>query len=97
MNRHTKQSIDVTQYIKRRLKNKEFKRHYDDYGKQLEISYQIAQLRKKEKLSQLVFAQRIGTTQSNVARMEQGQQNFTIGLLTKVARALHKELEVTLK
>lgn len=97
MNKRLKQSIDVGQYLKKRLKDKTFKGYYDEYGKQLEIAYQIAQLRKKANVSQVVFAKRIGTTQSNVARMEQGQQNFTIGLLTKVAKALNKDLEVTLR
>ncbi len=97
MTKYLKQSIDARQYLQKRLKSKRFRRYYDDYGKQLEIAYQIAQLRQKAKLSQAVFAQRIGTSQSNVARMEQGQQNFTVGLLTKVARALDRDLEVTLK
>ncbi len=97
MHKSLKRSIDVDYYINQRLKNKKFKELFDEYGKQLEIAYQILQLRKKAKLSQSVFAKRIGTSQSNVARMEQGNQNFTIGMLTKVAKALHRELEVTLR
>ncbi len=92
-----KQEMSFDYDLKRRLKNKEFKRLYDEYGKQLDIAYQILQLRKKAKMSQGVFAKRIGTTQSNVARMEQGNQNFTIQLLTKVATALNRDLVVTLK
>ncbi len=90
-------ATDVELYTKQRLKDKKFKALYDEYGKQLEIAYQILQLRKKAKLSQATFAKRIGTTQSNVARMEQGNQNFTVSMLTKVATALNRDLVVTLK
>lgn len=84
-------------YLNEELKNKEFKKLFDEYGKQLEISYQILQLRKAKKMSQNELAKRIGTTQSNVARMESGNENFTISFLNKVAVALNKELTVVLK
>ncbi len=77
-----------------RLKDPEFKRYYDEYGRQLEIAYQILQLRKKKKMTQAELAKRIGTKQSNVARMETGQQNFTIDMLQKIASVLGKNLKV---
>ncbi len=36
-------------YLVEQLKNPEAKRIYDEYGRQLEIAYQILQLRKKKK------------------------------------------------
>ena len=78
------------------LKNKEFKKHYDEFGKQLEIAYQLMQLRKEKRMSQIELAKQIGTTQSNVARMESGQQNFTIGTLIKVAEIFEKDLRVSI-
>jgi len=88
--------IDFDDYLKQELKDPEFKRLYDEYGKQLEISYQLLQLRKQQKLSQAQLAKKIGTTQSNVARMEAGRQNFTIDILQKVASALGKELKISI-
>jgi transcriptional regulator with XRE-family HTH domain len=77
------------------LKDPEFKRHYDEYGKQLEIAYQILLLRKKKKMSQAALAKKIGTKQSNVARMETGQQNFSIDTLQKIAQVFNKDLKVS--
>lgn len=85
---------DFGWYLQKQLKNLEFKRMFDEYGKQLEVAYQILQLRKKKKISQNELAKRIGTTQSNVARMEAGKQNFSTDMLMKVATALGKKLEV---
>lgn len=89
-------SIDFQEYLNKQLKNKEFKKLYDEYGKQLEIAYQIAKLRKEKRMSQVELAKRIGTTQSNVARMESGQQNFTVSILSKVAGIFNKDLKISI-
>ncbi len=81
-------------YLKERLKDPVFKKHYDYYGKQLEIAYQILQLRKKKHISQAQLAKKIGTKQSNIARMEAGQQNFSIDILEKIAGALGSNLKI---
>ena len=87
--------IDFDEWLEEELKDPKFKRYYDEFGKQLEISYQLLQLRKKSKMSQGQLAKKIGTTQSNVARMEAGNQNFTISMLTRIAEALGKDLKVS--
>ncbi len=89
-------ALDFDDYLKEELKNPKFKSLFDEYGRQLEISYQILQLRKKRGLSQLDLAKKIGTNQSNVARIESGQQNCTIKLLDRIANALEVELKVSL-
>lgn len=89
-----KKSIDFEAYRKELLKDPKMKRYYDEYGKQLEISYSILQMRKKQGMSQLELAKKIGTTQSNVARIEAGEQNFTTETLYKIAKAFKRELKV---
>ncbi len=89
-----KKATDFQKYLKEQLKNKKIKKYYDEYDKQLNIAYQIIKLRKNKKMSQLALAKKIGTTQSNVARMESGQQNFTIDILDKVAKAFDRNLKV---
>ena len=87
--------IDFKNHLKQELKNKQFKKYFDEYGKQLEIAYLISQKRKQAKISQKELAQKIGTTQSNVARMEAGNQNFSMVTLEKIAEALKSELKVS--
>ena len=95
MNREkTNKARDFQEYLAQKLKNPQFKRYYDEYGKQLEIAYQILQLRKKEKLSQIELAKKLKTSQSDVARMEAGQQNFTTDTLQKIASAFHRKLRI---
>ena len=87
-------AVDFQEYLKEQLKNPEFKKYYDEYGKQLEIAYQILQLRKKKKMSQKELAKKIGTKQSNIARMETGQQNFTTETLQRIASAFNCDLKI---
>ncbi|MEI7424979.1 MAG: helix-turn-helix transcriptional regulator [Candidatus Staskawiczbacteria bacterium] len=93
-NKKIENLVDFDDYLKKELKNPEFKRQYDEYGRQFEIAYQILQLRKKKKVSQAQLAKKIGTKQSNIARMESGQQNFSVDILGKIAEALGCNVKV---
>jgi len=90
-------ATDFDVYLTKQLRNKKIKKYFDKYGKQLEISYQVSQLRRKKKISQKELAEKIGTTQSNVARMESGRQNFTVNFLSEIASVLGSELKITLR
>ncbi len=90
----TKKTVDFQVYLAKRLKNPKFRKYYNEYGKQLEIAYQILQLRKQKKISQVELAKKLGTTQGNIARMEAGQQNFTTDTLQKIASIFNRELKI---
>jgi len=81
-------------YLAQQIKNKVFRRAYEEESQRLRIAYRILQLRKKQKLSQKELAQKLNTTQSVVARMEAGQQNFTTDTLQKIASAFKRELKI---
>jgi len=87
-------AVDFQECLSKKLKNPKFKKYYDEYGKQLEIAYQILQLRKRKKMSQAELAKKIKTTQSNIARIEAGKQNFTTQTLQEIARAFNCELKI---
>ncbi|MEK7553711.1 MAG: helix-turn-helix transcriptional regulator [Patescibacteria group bacterium] len=94
INKKFNKAIDFQAYLAKQLKKPLVKKYFDEYGKQLEIAYQILQLRKKEGVSQMELARKIGTSQSNIARMERGEQNFTTETLQRIASAFKKELKI---
>ncbi len=94
MSKKTYKALDFQQYLKEELKDPVFRKHYEEYGKQLEIAYQILQLRKKQGFSQTQLAKKLGTSQGNIARMETGQQNFTTDTLQKIASAFQRKLKI---
>lgn len=87
------ETIDFKKYLTKKLKQPKFKKYYDEYGKQLEIAYQLLKLRKQKGLSQAELARKIGTKQSNIARMEAGQQNCSVIFVSKIAQALGCEFK----
>ncbi|KKR14894.1 MAG: hypothetical protein UT42_C0015G0012 [Candidatus Falkowbacteria bacterium GW2011_GWA2_39_24] len=89
-----KKNNDFQGYLKDNLKDPQIKKHFNEYGKQLEIAYQILELRKHSQMSQAELADKIGTTQSNIARIEAGQQNLTTITLQKIANVFSCDLKI---
>jgi len=50
--------------------------------------------RKEKNLTQKGLAELIGTKQSNISRLESGNYNPSLELLTKIAQVMGKKLEV---
>ncbi len=90
----TQKAVGFQKYLAEKLKNPKFKKYYNEYGKQLEIAYQILKLRKQTGISQVELAKKLGTKQSDIARMETGQQNFTTDTLQKIASAFKRNLKI---
>lgn len=59
---------------------------------QKKIGYLIKKLREERGLTQLAFAKELKTSQSAVARMEAGRQNFTTEELLKISTALNRKI-----
>jgi ribosome-binding protein aMBF1 (putative translation factor) len=76
------------------LTNPEVKREYDELEPIYEIRKQLIELRLQQGLSQKELADRIGTKQSAISRLENGSYNPSIDFLSKLAHALGKEIQV---
>ncbi|MFA6430285.1 MAG: UDP-N-acetylglucosamine 1-carboxyvinyltransferase [Candidatus Paceibacterota bacterium] len=61
-------------------------------NKILEISGLIKELRERRGITQAEFAEKLGTTQSAVARIESGEQNLTTDMIGKISEALGSEI-----
>ena len=81
-------------YLAEEMGNKAFERAYKKESQCFKIAYQIAKLRKQQNLSQKELASKLDTTQSVIARIETGQQNFTTKTLQKIADAFNRTLRI---
>ncbi len=86
--------LSFERYLAQQMKNKEFREAYEEEGQRLEIAYQILKLRKQRKLSQKELAHKLNTTQSVIARMEAGRQNFTTDTLQKISSVFNRKLKI---
>lgn len=61
-------------------------------NEQLKIGQFIAELRQLKGFTQADFARNLKTSQSAVARMEKGEQNFSTEMLAKISNVLNQEI-----
>ncbi len=79
------------------LKNREVAAEYEKLSPKYVLISQIIELRLKKGLSQDDLAQRVGTKQSAIARVESGRANPSISFLEKVAKALSSKLIIQIR
>lgn len=72
------------------------RRGYEKAGRAIRLAMEIRALREARGLSQRELAERVGTTQSAIARLEGGNVSPSLLTLDKIAEALQAELSVSL-
>ena len=72
------------------MKDPEFRAAVEE----LEPAYQVARLRILRGLTQQQLAERVGTRQPSIARLESGRGEPKLGFLKRVAGALGEKVEV---
>ena len=88
--------IPFEDVLKEALQDPEWKKGYDALELEYSIIEQVLRKRIEQKLSQKQLAERIGTKQSAIARLESGNSNPSIAFLEKVAKALGGKLQISL-
>jgi predicted transcriptional regulator len=61
---------------------------------ELEVGYQIARLRLLRGMTQAELADRVGTRQPSIARLENGSRLPSLSFLERIAEALDAQVEV---
>lgn len=72
------------------------RRGYEKAGRAIRLAFEIRALREKKGLSQRELAERVGTTQSAIARLEAGNISPSLPTLDKIAAALGAEVSLTI-
>ncbi len=80
----------------RLLKDKKIKRAYDELDPEFALVRMIIKKRMSQGLTQKALANKIGTKQPVISRLEQGSYNPSIKFLQRVADALDAELRVSI-
>jgi transcriptional regulator with XRE-family HTH domain len=78
------------------LKDPETAAKYEELKPEYDFIRQIIQARKEQNLTQAELAKRCNMKQSNISRLESGEYNPSLEFMAKVARAVGKELRITL-
>jgi len=82
--------------LNEQLKDPEFACAYEELGPEFEIVDQIIALRVKRKMTQRDLAEKVGTQQPSIARLERRRVANDLGFLRRVADALGADVRVSL-
>ena len=77
------------------LRNKKVKAAYDELGPEFELVQMIIRERIKQGLTQAQLANKLGTKQSAISRLEQGRVNPSLSFLRRLAKALNTKLHIS--
>ena len=80
------------------LKDNQFSESYEGFREEFELSREVIELRKRKNMTQKELAEKAGTSQPAIARLESGQyRNVSLNFLRQVGNALGAFPEVHLR
>ncbi|MDO4585517.1 MAG: helix-turn-helix transcriptional regulator [Planctomycetia bacterium] len=82
-------------FRKKMLQNPEVKKAYDELEPEFSIIRQTIAARLEQNMTQAELAEKIGTSQSCIARVEGGNANPSIAFLKRLAAGLGKKITIT--
>lgn len=84
------------QDLEKRLKNPKFKKEWEDSEVEYQLGRKLIEARLKRNISQRELAQRVGTSQAAISRIEAMNANPSLSLLKRIAQALNTKLQINL-
>ena len=91
-------SVAFQSFREQQLKKAELKKEYDALEEEFALAKEIIELRKRLNLTQKQLAEKIGTSQPAIARLESGSYaNLSLSFLRRVAEALGANAEIHLR
>lgn len=86
--------IPLKKVAKRWLKDPAFKAGYDALEEEFSLASLLIEARTRAKLTQSELADKMGTSQSTIARLESGKAAPSLSTLRKIAKATGSRLEI---
>ena len=84
--------------LKKKLNDPEFRKEYEKFEDEFKLASKLIKLRVSANLTQKELAQKIGTSQPAIARLESGQyENVSLAFLKRISKALGTVPEIHFK
>ena len=89
--------IPLKKVARRWMKERGFKKGYDALDEEFSLAHQLIEARTRAGLTQAEVADRMGTSQSTVARLESGSAKPSLSTLRRFATATGAQVRITLE
>lgn len=84
------EGINFEEWLEEEMKDEEFRAEYERLGP----GFEVAKLRMLRGLTQAELAERVGTHQSSISRLERGEGEPSLSFLRRVVTALDASVEI---
>jgi predicted transcriptional regulator len=85
-------------FLRDELNDDQFRREYDELEEEFTIAREVIELRGRHNLTQKELADRVGTSQPAIARLESGNyRNLSLSFIRRIARALNAVTDVHIR
>jgi len=92
-----KRKTNFDRYLEEQLKDEGFAERFKKAGEAWDVALELAALRKESGLSQKELAERVGTTQQQISRLEStSYEGHSLSMLRRVAEALGATIHIEL-
>ena len=93
----SKASVSAAKVRAMLAKDKEYQTEYDRLKPRYALIARLINARKEQNITQAEMAARMGTSKSNISRLESGTYNPSPDFLIRAAASLDKQLELSLR
>ncbi len=80
--------------LKKRMKDKDFRKEYEDIQPEMDIIRALVKARKEQNITQAELSARTGINQGDISRLERGTRNPSLNMLKKLASGLGMQLKI---
>ncbi|KKQ33833.1 MAG: DNA-binding helix-turn-helix protein [Candidatus Nomurabacteria bacterium GW2011_GWB1_37_5] len=94
INPKNRKHLDFDDFLKKSLKNPKIEAEYDRLQPEFAVIQAMIDARRNKGLTQKELANKVGTKQSVISRLESGRANPSVAFLKKLADALNSHLEI---
>ena len=85
---------DLKKYLNKQLKNKEFKKEWDNLQPEMELIRTIVKARVDKNITQKELSVKTGINQSDISKLETGTRKPSLKILEKIADALDMAIRI---
>ena len=91
------QKTNFDRYLEEQLKDAAFKERFERAGEAWDVAVKLAALRKEAGLSQKELAQKVGTSQQQISRLESpSYEGHSLSMLRRIATVLGATIHVSI-
>ncbi len=93
-----KQKTNFDRYLEEQLKDKGFRTRFERAGEAWDVAVKLAALRNEAGLSQKELAQKVGTSQQQISRLESpSYEGHSLSMLRRIAEVLGATVHVDIQ